>query len=413
MRTFETAFGGADSGPGYRALLEAVHDAFLAGGRSPARPRPVIHESWTRVRRAGVSPAVGGLPGESPDVSVRDTQGEPVPEPDRTPMARILPLLRRHLDPLLDDDRVLLVVSDERAGVLARYGGRTMTRHADEIGFRSGLAWSERTVGTNAIGTALVTGAPIAVHAAEHFCYAQQAWSCAAAPVLDPRSGRTLGAIDLSFLADDAHPSAVSLVSSLARQAELELRDAHRRGLDRLRRATTVPGAGPWVLVDPWGWVADESTPGHRERLALPDAVIDGASVLVEGLGVVEVSATPGGWLLATGSTRSHRGEQPSVLLRAGTTRCEVTVRSGGSTWTQVLTGRRAQIVACLAAAHPRGMNASELAVQVYGSDASATAVRAEVHRIRRTVGGLIETNPYRMADAVALEMTPPNDAVG
>ena len=59
MRRFETAFGGADTSAEYRALLEAVHSAFLDGRRAPAQPRSVIRESWTRVRRIGLSPAIG------------------------------------------------------------------------------------------------------------------------------------------------------------------------------------------------------------------------------------------------------------------------------------------------------------------------------------------------------------------
>ncbi|HEY7815368.1 MAG TPA: GAF domain-containing protein [Nakamurella sp.] len=401
MRRFETAFGSGDTSAEYRALLDAVHAAFLDGRRAPAQPRQVIGESWTRVRRTGLNPAVGGLPGETPDMPAAGAPVGPECAGEPSAMAAIVPVLRRHLDPLLDDDQTLLVIADEKARVLARFGGRGMSRHADEIGFRPGLAWSERTVGTNAIGTALVTGGPVQVHAAEHFCFAQQGWSCAAAPVFDPRSGRVLGAIDLSFLAGDAHPSAVSLASSLARQAELELRDAHRRSLDRLRRATSGPGTGPWVLVDRWGWIADASDPGGRDRLALPDELTDGACVLVEGLGAVEVAAMPGGWLLSTGPARGSDRDQPRVRLRADPVRCEVTVASRDSTWTRVLTGRRAQIVAYLAD-HPNGMTAGELAATVYGSSASAVAVRAEVHRIRRAVGGLIETNPYRLAAGVS-----------
>jgi hypothetical protein len=403
MRRFETAFGGADTSAEYRALLEAVHAAFLDGRRAPAQPRSVIRESWTRVRRTGLNPAVGGLPGETPDLPARADPDGAQFGPEPSAMTDLVPFLRRHLDPLLDDDHTLLVISDDKARVLARFGGRGMSRHADEIGFRPGLAWSERTVGTNAIGTALVTGSPVQVHAAEHFCFAQQGWSCAAAPVLDPRSGRLLGAIDLSFRADDAHPSAVSLASSLARQAELELRDAHRRSLDRLRRATRVPGSGRWVLVDEWGWIADASDPGDERRLALPDELVDGACVLVEGLGPVELTATPHGWLLVAGSAFDRDRNGPCVRLRADAVRCEVTVVSRDSTWTRVLTGRRAQILACLAG-HPAGMSAGELAATVYGSANSAVAVRAEVHRIRRTVGGLIETNPYRLADGVRLD---------
>ncbi|MGB4778528.1 GAF domain-containing protein, partial [Microbacterium sp.] len=221
----------------YLGLLRDVHEAFLGGRRPPARPRPVIHESWQRVRRAGVEPTVGGLPGEHTDHGGQGDVRSAVP----SPLTSLLPLLRAQVEPLLDDDETLLVLADERGEVVGRAGGRVMSRRADELGFRIGYPWSERAVGTNGIGTALATGAPVHIHGAEHFCYAQHEWSCAGAPIHDPRTGRVLGVVDLSMRATEAHPSVVALAASLAAQAEFALRDAHRRSLVKLRSALSSP----------------------------------------------------------------------------------------------------------------------------------------------------------------------------
>lgn len=223
-------------------------------------------------------------------------------------------------------------------------------------------------------------------------------WSCAAAPVRDPRTGRPLGVIDLSFRATEAHPTAIALAVSLARQSELALRDAHRRSLRRLRDALTArPERGGWILVDHWGWIADAAVPQPAERLPLPDAV--GDALVVEGFGAMQTHPVDGGWLLTEGALPAS-GD--GIRVRLGDARCDVIVSVGGHEWTHVLVGRRAAIVAALAA-HPEGLSGQQLSLEIYGDEHSEVAVRAEVHRIRREVGGLIQAKPYRLTDAVAV----------
>jgi len=395
MRGFETAFVQRTADDHFLDALRATHAAFFEGGKPKAEPRGIIRDSWLRVRRSGLTPAHGGLPDEHATVPRFDTEVEPA-QPGV--IAGLLPLLRSQLEPLLDDDETLLVVTDEAGTVVARCGGRTITRRADTLGFRPGISWSERAVGTNAIGTALATGTPVHVHAAEHFCLSHHEWSCAAAPVRDPRNGRPLGVIDLSFRATQAHPTAIALAVSLARQSELALRDAHRRSLRRLRdQMTATPATGSWVLVDRWGWIADASASVRAERVALPE-MVEGA-VMVEGVGVMQTRSIDGGWLLVDGTERAL---DDGIRVRVGDSRCEVIVASGGHEWTHVLVGRRAAIVRALVD-HPEGMTAQELSQAIYGASGSEVAVRAEVHRIRREVGGLIQAKPYRLADAVTL----------
>lgn len=54
-------------------------------------------------------------------------------------------------------------------------------------------------------------------------------------------------------------------------------------------------------------------------------------------------------------------------------------------------------------AEHPHGMSSRQLSEAVYCDAGSEVAVRAEVRRIRREVGGLIQAKPYRLMDAVEI----------
>ena len=56
-----------------------------------------------------------------------------------------------------------------------------------------------------------------------------------------------------------------------------------------------------------------------------------------------------------------------------------------------------------LAAAGPGGLTAAALSTRVFGDDAHVVTVRAEVSRLRRVVGALVATNPYRLAEGVLL----------
>lgn len=405
MRSYEMAMGHGLGPDRQMRLLTQVHAAFVEGRRPPAQPRRVIRDSWMRVRRTGLNPVRGGAPTEAGDMTAAQES-----DPARHAGAALLSVskvLSSQLGPLLDDGDLLLVIADDRARILTRSGARGILRGADDLGFRSGCEWSETSVGTNAIGTALVTGAPIHVHAAEHFCLSQHTWSCAAAPVRDPRTGQVMGAIDLSFPARDVHPSVVALATSLALQAELMVRDAHHRSLQRLRSSVTADpgGGGTWALVDPWGWVADSAGVILPERLALPTD--PAAGTVVEGLGPVEAREVRGGWLLVArpGMDEGGAGSE-GMRVHLDRARCEVAVGVAGHTWNHVLVGRRAAILSCLAR-HPEGLGASELAREVYGRDGSEVTARSEVHRIRTAIPGLVETRPYRLASGVEVEWAP------
>ncbi|MCG8927905.1 GAF domain-containing protein [Lentzea sp. CC55] len=63
------------------------------------------------------------------------------------------------------------------------------------------------------------------------------------------------------------------------------------------------------------------------------------------------------------------------------------------------LTLRNAEVLTALAL-HPKGLTAEQLALSLYGERGNPTTVRAELHRLRAQLGGVLLTRPYRL-DAV------------
>ncbi len=383
MNSYDIAFVPSDE-RSHREVLEKIHAAWFRGERPPAQPRPVIRDSWLRLKRCGLNPV------NQPAAVADRARG------DDAAILAVLPIVRGVIGPLLDDDHILLVLADANGTVRWRAGGRAILRRADQLAFRPGGHWSEKAVGTNAIGTALSTGTPVHVHAAEHFYLSHHGWSCAAAPVIDPRMMRPLGVIDLSSPADQANPMAVALVASVARQIGVELKEEHRRDLGRLAAATRTPGAGRWMLVDDWGWVAAAEGVASSARIRLPSGL--SGSFPVDGLGVAGAERVAGGWLLRP-AARSE-GVQAQLELTIGAHRCWLAAPGAKATSIHELTGRRASIVAWLAD-HPAGVSARELAEAVYGRPDAVTAVRAEICRVNSALGTVVQSRPYRLSESI------------
>jgi len=105
----------------------------------------------------------------------------------------------------------LVILTDADGLVLDTAGSADFADRAAQVALLPGAAWSEPAAGTNAIGTALIERRPIAVHGGEHFFEPNRILTCAAVPISDPR-GRTVGLLDLSGRAADAHGHALGLV---------------------------------------------------------------------------------------------------------------------------------------------------------------------------------------------------------
>ena len=149
-----------------------------------------------------------------------------------------------------------------------------MLDRANEIHLSPGAEWSERAVGTNAMGTALAVDHPVQVFAAEHFAEHVHPWTCAAAPVHDPDTGEPIGVIDLSGGLTTAHPHSLALVATAARVFE-SMALGERRARDarlRERFRSKIGKGGALALVTRHGRVLEATTTAWvGERLEVPE----------------------------------------------------------------------------------------------------------------------------------------------
>ncbi|MER6979380.1 helix-turn-helix domain-containing protein, partial [Streptomyces carpinensis] len=81
---------------------------------------------------------------------------------------------------------------------------------------------------------------------------------------------------------------------------------------------------------------------------------------------------------------------------------------SAGS-WSHELSPRHAELLYLLAV-HPAGRSAADLAEAVFGDPARTVTVRAEMSRVRRYLGALLEHRPYRFREGAEVRVLLPED---
>lgn len=265
----------------------------MSEGRSTVREE--IDASWQRSAGAGLTPDRFEVP-YATDV-----------EADGLLVQAAGPVL----DQLVDDlgvSNISLLLTDQQGHLLdRRVTNRSLRSRLDRISLAPGFLYAENAVGTNAIGTALEQKAPSFVHGHEHFADALRAMTCAAAPVVDPRSGRVLGAIDLSCTADDGSSLMLPLATRTAREIEQRLIDdtrvAERVVLQQFLRArrgakgplvfvnerTMITNAAADRLVDP----TDEALLWECARRFLAGRQGDAAALVLGGGASVAVRCEP------------------------------------------------------------------------------------------------------------------------
>jgi hypothetical protein len=386
---------GTDLSQHARVLLR-VHDAVIGGGSPPVRPRGVVARSWSRVLDLGLDPAGTNARQPLPFSEVERRRR-------RSPLSLVIDELRQVLGSVADASLFLMVVTDADGVILWREGSARVRLRADDLGFAEGARWTEGTVGTNAIGTALAEAAPVQLFSAEHFEQAQHPWYCTAAPIHHPCTGHLLGVVDVSGPALTLHPVIGALVETAVKLAESRLWRHHEQRLERLResaRGVLSTVRGPVLLVDDDGWVAHRSGIGVRDRVEVPRA---DRMIAVPGLGLCTPERLGEGWLVRPRPTDEIVDAEldltgPPVLR----------LRSADEPWRTTLTPRHAEVLVLLSRAGRAGLTAAGLSTALFGDDEHCVTVRAEVSRLRRAVGGLVSTNPYRLADGVVLTVVRP-----
>ena len=171
----------------------------------PDAVRSEIAASWERCRIAGVDP-YGGI-----SQSVLYSAELKKLLIAKQKMIEIAKPFMDNLYNFVAGSGFIVLLTDEKGYVLENMGDSDVLQQAAALRFYQGASWTEKEVGTNAIGTALVLKKPLQVSGAEHYCQKHHAWTCSAAPVCDPQ-GRVLGILNLSGPSQETHLHTLGMV---------------------------------------------------------------------------------------------------------------------------------------------------------------------------------------------------------
>ena len=173
----------------------------------------VIHESHERSRSFGLSSK------DAPDFSSpgRGHLSNALEE-NRFLFQHAAPVMETLYDQIVNTHSMVLLTSASGM-VLHSLGDTDFLEKAQQVALTPGMDWSERSKGTNAIGTALTEQEALTVHGGQHYLAANQFLTCSCAPIYDPY-GQVIGALDVTGDHRSFHHHTLALVRMSAQMIE-------------------------------------------------------------------------------------------------------------------------------------------------------------------------------------------------
>jgi sigma-54 dependent transcriptional regulator, acetoin dehydrogenase operon transcriptional activator AcoR len=177
-----------------------------SGGLPPPWLPGEIDRSWRRSISAGASRAAGAFP----FINEFDADSELC--------HAAFPVLDR-LEATLQDMGTAIFLADRTGQIVARrVTGRSERARFDNASAAEGFDFSEQSIGTNGLGTALQEGSPVFVRGPEHFNDALEELACAGTGIRHPATGRIIGSLSLAAPADAADMMMLAMAREGARQ---------------------------------------------------------------------------------------------------------------------------------------------------------------------------------------------------
>ncbi|MGO4599776.1 sigma-54-dependent Fis family transcriptional regulator [Terrabacter sp. 2RAF25] len=190
--------------------LELARGHFIESGVLEGTVREVVGQSWQRSTQAGVNPEL-----VLPEYAA--TLGE-------SEVHRLVwPVLARAAEQL-GDEPVSMIFADAEGHVVHRLcTDRSLAKRLERVSLAPGFTYAEEAVGTNGIGTTLLTRTPTLITGGEHFTEPLMMFACAGAPVHHPISGALVGVVDLTCSASVSNGLLLSYARSIAERIESEI----------------------------------------------------------------------------------------------------------------------------------------------------------------------------------------------
>jgi RNA polymerase sigma factor (sigma-70 family) len=199
----------------WMAVGERMYQAMIDDEPLPVRPRPMIRQAWTLLKKEGLDHRHGA--------QVQVGRDEVARRRRQSPVAACSWVLGAIVE-LAAATNQMAVIADRDGVVLWRGGASNVLEAADDAAFVEGACWDLWHAGSNGIALCLRERRPVTVSQWEHYMSDQQRLTCVAAPVLHPRDGRVLCALNLTTFQPIVPYAIQRKVNELALQVHRQLR---------------------------------------------------------------------------------------------------------------------------------------------------------------------------------------------
>lgn len=186
--------------------------------RPTRKKEDIIRESHERSRQYGVSPDRT----KSPNI-LKGSRKEDILKSNKELIIVAAPLLDL-LYNFVAGSGFILILTDKEGCILRISGDQPTIEAANQMQIVVGAYLDEKSVGTNAMGTAIREDMPVQVSSTEHFITAYQQWTCSAAPVHDEK-GTIIGTINLTGRQELVHLHTLGLVVAAVTSIETRLKN--------------------------------------------------------------------------------------------------------------------------------------------------------------------------------------------
>ncbi|ULR44520.1 helix-turn-helix domain-containing protein [Rhizobium sp. K102] len=115
-----------------------------------------------------------------------------------------------------------ILLTDRNGIALERRGAAGDDKDFHQLGLWTGSVWTEASIGTNGIGTALADERAVAIFRDQHFFCSNIRLSCTTAPVRDHR-GELAAALDISTCREDVNEMTLAILTQTVRDAAMRI----------------------------------------------------------------------------------------------------------------------------------------------------------------------------------------------
>lgn len=234
-----------------RAAVQGAWERFVDGDDDVSGVRPEIAISWQRSRdRYHIDPYLAEVPNAA--------ASQVAYSPDQDVVFAELGFCAATMAHEVANAGAVVTIADAGGRILTAWGDKKARSVASAGGMAPWYCWSEGTVGTNSMGTALETQRAVMIRQSEHWCQAFHEWSCGGIAVRDVVTREPLAVLNISSWQGDLPLSARKWLEGAATHTQNTLRmHAQDSGSEMLASFASAHGRShdPLVAVDTAGAV--------------------------------------------------------------------------------------------------------------------------------------------------------------